>query len=503
MGEDARTISRLVTGVPGLDPVLGGGLPRYSFNIIAGTPGAGKTTLAQHIMFNLATPEERALYVTVLGEPPLKMLRYQRQFAFFDDDKVGTAVHYLNLNDEVLGRDPGSTVGRILEEVDRLRPHYVIVDSFRSFARSLVQADAGGMERLQGHVQKLALHLAAMEATTFLIGEYPQTDRASNPVFTVADGILWLYQPIDNNSTTRKLQVMKMRGADPLPGLHSLRITPRGLRVFPRGYRMDVHRSIARFENRLRFGVPELDEMLGGGLPEGEAALLSGPPGSGKSTLALQFAATGLEAGESVVLAVFEERPEGYVAKARSLGIDLEAHIRAGRAEVVYLRSLDLSVDETLYELYSAVQRLEASRVVLDSVSGLEVALAPSYEAEFRETLYNLSAFLTDHGVTVLMTIETAQAFTELRFTPNAISLIADTFILQRYVEIESRLQPVITVVKMRHSPHSRAVRRFSITADGLQIGERLTDYEQIVTGVPIRTGEPDLPSDGPAPPGP
>ncbi|NIP83234.1 MAG: AAA family ATPase [Gemmatimonadetes bacterium] len=493
MGEiDERPVEYLATDVPGLDPVLGGGLPRYSFNIIAGTPGAGKTTLAQHILYNRATPERSALYVTVLGEPPLKMLRYQAQFTFFDGAKVGSAVHYLNLNDEVLGAEPGRMVDRILEEVERLRPEYVVVDSFRSFARIVLDREDGTTEELQGFVYRLALTLAAMEATTFLIGEYPVSKEAmANSIFTVADGILWLYQPIDNNSTTRKLQVMKMRGGSPLPGLHSLRITGDGIRVYPRGYRKDSVGSISRFSRRLSTGVPGLDEMLGGGIPEGETALLAGPPGSGKSTLALQYAAAGLEAGEAVVLAVFEERPEGYRAKARTLGIDLDRHTREGRAEIVYLRTLDLSVDETLFELHEAVKRLDAKRVILDSISGLEVALAPTYEADFRETLYNLSAFLTDHGITVLMTVETGESFDRLQFTRHTISLIADTFILQRYVELEGRLEPAVAVIKMRHSSHDRAVRRVEISADGLHVGETLEEYRQVITGLPLPADEP------------
>ncbi|MFW5950972.1 MAG: RAD55 family ATPase [Gemmatimonadota bacterium] len=487
----AEHLSYIRTGVPGLDAVLGQGLPRFSFNIVAGSPGAGKTTLVQHMLFNLATREEAALYVTVLGEPPLKMLRYQRAFSFFDDAKVGTAIHFLNLNDEVMSVAPGAMVDRILEEVERIGPAYVVVDSFRSFARIVLERDGGSTEELQSYVYRLALSLAALEATTFLVGEYPSAHEASsNSVFTVADGILWIYQPIDNNSTTRKLQVMKMRGGDALPGLHSLRITGDGLRVYPRGYRKEeVPTPAARFATRLSTGIPGLDEMMGGGIPRGETVLLAGPPGSGKSTLALQYAAAGLRAGESVVLAVFEERPSGYRAKARSMGLDLDGYIEKGQAEVVYLRALDLSVDETLFELHESVNRLGAQRVVLDSVSGLEVALAPTYEADFRETLYNLSAFLTDLGITVLMTVENIEAFDRIHFTPNAISLIADTFLLQRYVELEGRLRPVMAVVKMRHSHHDRAVRLLDIRDDGIRIGDTLEEYQRVITGIPIAPG--------------
>ena len=98
---DKVSLGKLSTGVPGLDMLLGGGLSEFSFNLIAGAPGCGKTTLAHQIMFSLANADRRALFFTVLGEPPLKMLRYQQQYSFFQFDKVGTAIRYVNLADDL------------------------------------------------------------------------------------------------------------------------------------------------------------------------------------------------------------------------------------------------------------------------------------------------------------------------------------------------------------------------------------------------------------------
>src|SRR5438309_1172413 len=92
-------IRRLPTGVRGLDEILGGGIPEFSFNIIAGAPGCGKTTLAHQIAFANATPKKPVLYFTVLGEPAMKMLRYQQQYSFFDESKLGKAVRFINLAD--------------------------------------------------------------------------------------------------------------------------------------------------------------------------------------------------------------------------------------------------------------------------------------------------------------------------------------------------------------------------------------------------------------------
>jgi circadian clock protein KaiC len=480
-------IARLPSGVPGLDEVLGGGLPEYGFNLIAGAPGTGKTTLAQQAMFALATPERPALHVTVLGEPPLKMLRYQQQFAFFDPAKVGGSVRYVNLSEEVLRDDLGAVLDAIVREVEAASPGIVVVDSFRSIARVAGTAD------LQGFLQRLALHLTTWQATTFLVGEYQEGEMRDNPVFTVADGVLWLYQSVERNSSVRKLQVLKMRGQATLPGLHTLRIDDGGLRVFPRIIKRIAEADNPRPHTRLSTGVAALDEMMGGGIPAWDSALVAGPAGSGKSALATQFVSTGLRLGEPAVIAVFEERPKEYLARAKTLGPDLEDAIRGGLLEVLYLRPLDLSVDEALLEIQGAVARTKAQRLVIDSLSGFELALAPTFREDFRESLYRMVGALTGAGVTVFMTVEVGVSFTALQFSPDLISFLTDDIILQRYVEIEGELKKVLAVVKMRGSGHSTTLRRYEVTEHGVEIGAALTEYVGIVTGVARRRAE--LPS--------
>ncbi|HUH07690.1 MAG TPA: ATPase domain-containing protein [Egibacteraceae bacterium] len=487
-------IRTLPTNVPGLDEVLGGGLPEYAFTLIAGAPGTGKTTLSQQIMFGLATPERPALHFTVLGEPPLKMLRYQQQFSFFDPAKVNASVRYVSLTDEVLQHDLGTVLAVIVREVEAVGPGIVVVDSFRPIVRAARAADDGGME-LQGFLQRLALHLTTWQATTFLVGEYLENERWHDPMLTVADGILWLYQSLDRNSSVRKLQVLKMRGQAPLPGLHTLRITDAGLQVYPRILKRIAETDNPRPDKRLSTGVPELDEMMGGGIPAWDSMLVAGPAGSGKSALATQFIAEGLERGEPGVIAVFEERPKEYVARAKTLGPDLQTMVDQGLLEVLYLRPLDLSVDEALLEIEAAVKRRKAQRLVIDSLSGFELALAPTFREDFRESLYRMVGALTGAGVTVFMTVEIVVSFTDLQFSPDLISFLTDDIILQRYVELDGEIRKVLAVIKMRGSQHSKLLRTYEVTPSGLSVGETLTEYRGIITGVAQRRG--DLPTDG------
>lgn len=489
MNEQNRVaLNTLSTGVPDLDAVLGGGLPEYSFNILAGPPGSGKTTLAHQIMFANATPERPALYFTVLGEPTLKMLRYQQQFEFFDSSRVEDAIRFINLSDTVLEGDLGVVLDRIRDEVEAASPGLVMVDSFRTLVRKAQSAPASELE-LQGFVQRLALYLTSWQATTFLIGEYAEGEMQNNPVFTVADGLLWLSQSVERNSVVRKLQVMKMRGQESIPGLHTFRITGQGLQVFPRTYGLSGRERKPDTNKRQSTGVAGLDEMMGGGIPLGDSVLVAGPSGAGKSALATQFLAEGVKQGEAGVIAIFEERPADYVGRADLLGLGLDESITEGKLKVLYLRPLDLSVDEALRELLDAVKELGAQRVVIDSMTGFELALAPAFRQDFRESLYRLVVALTGAGVTVLTTVETVSSFTDLRFSPHAISFLSDDIILQRYVEIGGQLRRIILVVKMRGGDHSKDIREYEVTSEGLVIGETLTEYKGLISGLPERTG--------------
>ncbi len=481
-------ITRLPTGVPGLDEVLGGGLPEYSFNVIAGAPGTGKTTLAHQIMFTLAASERPALYFSVMGEPALKMLRYQQQMAYFDPAKLSGAIHYVNLSDALQTGDLDQVRADIIRRVEEVSPGLVFLDSFQNIAHL---ATGWADLDVQGFIQRLALHLTSWQATTFLLGNYRDDELHGNPVFTVADGVLWLSQVTDHNSVVRKLQVVKMRGQEPMPGLHTTRLDQTGLQVFPRitssqrGQGQEQGNR-TRPRGRAATGVPGLDALVGGGLPAGDAVLVSGPSGTGKSVLTAQFIAEGVRRGEPGVIAVFEEHPQEYMRRAQRMGLDLEDMARQGSLAVVYIRPLDLSPDETLGAIRAAVARVGARRVAIDSVSGFEIALAPDFRQDFRESLYRLVGALTGTGITVLLTMEIVQTSSELRFSPYVISFLSDDIILLRHVEIAGQLRKSLAVIKMRNSDHSKELWLYDITEQGLVVRQSLRDAQG--TGVGTAT---------------
>jgi circadian clock protein KaiC len=349
------------------------------------------------------------------------------------------------------------------------------------------QGPAAFTGELEHFVQRLALHLTTWEITSFLIGEYEERELR-DPVFTVADGVFWLSQEANRNSVVRRLQIVKARGMATMPGMHTMRITSDGLQVFPRTPERPEEARPALVV-RLSTGIPGLDEMMGGGIPAGDSLVLAGPTGTGKTTFAMKFVAAGLAAGETAVIAIFEEHPDVYIERAKSVDVDIRKAIAEDKLNIIYLRPLDLSVDETLEEIRSAVQRIGATRVVIDSISGFEMALAPAFREDFRESLYRLIGALTGLGVTMFSTVEVISGERDpgLQVTGYQVSFLTDDIISLRYMEIEGELQKALVVMKMRGSAHSREFRTYELTARGVQLQESLRDYDRIITGMPTR----------------
>ena len=473
-----KTFRQLPTGVSGLDAILGGGLPEHSFNLISGPPGSGKTTLAHQLMFAMASPEYPAVFFTVIGEQPAKMRRHQEQFAFFDAEKLDKAVRFVDLSDDLQAGHFNQVLERIEAEIAASSPALVFVDSFHSVMLE-AQDQLPSMMSAHQFIQQLGIFLSRLPATTFLLGAH-DPERDLQPVYTIADGIMTLCESAFRNSTVRKIQVTKMRGQATAPGIHTFRITNEGLKVFP-----SVGPSsglVARSEARIAMGVPQLDAMLGGGLPAGYSLLVAGPSGSGKTVLATAFLVEGVRLGESGVIVAFEQTP------SQTWNRTIDELVSAGKIALINTRSLDLSIDEIVQQLIALIQETKATRVVIDSLSGFELAVAPAFREDFRESLFRMVSVLAGLGVTMLMTSELEDRYTDLRFSPYGSAFLTDAIIVQRYVEVNSALARVMAVIKVRGSAHSRDLRQYDITDEGIVIGDRVLDYEGILGGRPRAT---------------
>jgi circadian clock protein KaiC len=205
--------------------------------------------------------------------------------------------------------------------------------------------------------------------------------------------------------------------------------------------------------------------------------------------LASHFVAEGLRVGEPAIIAIFEERPEGYAKRAASLGMDFKKPQELGTLEILYLRPLDLSVDEAMQEILDAIKRTGAKRLVIDSLTGFEIALAPGFRTDFRESLYRMIAALTGAGVTIVSTVEIEDSFTSFAFSHYAISLLTDDIIRMRYVEVEGCLRRVLAVVKTRAGDNCKEIREFAITDSGIVVtGSVFNGYDALTSGLPEKS---------------
>ena len=227
--------------------------------------------------------------------------------------------------------------------------------------------------------------------------------------------------------------------------------------------------------------------MAGGGIPAGYSVLVAGPSGSGKTVLATEFLNEGVRRGEPGVLAIFEKRPREY--KLGAGGKTRGRLVAEEKIAIIQARPLDLSIDETLHDLTKAIRHLDARRLVIDSLSGFELALAPTFREDFRESLYRMVTAITGMGVTVMMTAEVEDSYVDLRFSPHGTAFLTDAIIMQRYIELQGEMKRIMAVVKVRGSAHRKELRAFEITADGIVVGEKLSDHVGLLTGQPEVTG--------------
>ena len=395
------------------------------------------------------------------------------------------AIRFVNLSQIVLDKDLGAVLDAIIKEVEASNASIVVVDSFRTVVRKARRTKPSEME-LQGFVQRLALHLTSWQATTFLIGEYVEGELRDNPVFTVADGLFWLYQSVERNSIVRKMQVMKLRGQESVPGLHTFRITEDGLQTFPRTFGLTAKESgHVKGRRRLSTGVRELDAMHGRRHPRRRQPARGRAFRIGQDRARHAVHRRGLRQRR----AGHRRHVRGAAHRVRAAGRHVRHRLRNaaedGKLKLIYLRPLDLSVDETVHEIVNAVKEIGCKRLVIDSLVGFEMALAPGFREDFRESLYRMIAALTRLGVTIISTVEIEENFTSMDLSNFTVSFLADDILRLRYVSINGQLRKMMMVVKMRRSQHSIDMYEYQITAKGVVIGEPLRGYRALTSGIP------------------
>lgn len=468
---------RLSTGIPGLDELLQTGLISNRAYLVRGGPGAGKTTLGLH--FLTANPAEKALYVTLSEDEPSIRRNAARIGMQLDN------VQFVDLTPrkESFVQDEGYDIflpaeverkpltEKLLNSIETYQPSRIFIDS-------LTQLRYLSSDNFQFRKQTLSLfsYLEELGITTMFCTENSK-EAPDEDVQFMADGII----EIECRTEGRMLRITKLRGSDFAEGWHFFRLTDHGMCVFPRMKASDHIREFAL--ESVHSGVPELDELLHGGLSRGTVTVISGPSGVGKTTLGVQYMKEAAGRGERSVIFTFEETPSTLYHRCRSIGMPIDAMLAQGKLVVHYLEPLRYSAFEFAAMMRKEVEELEASIVMIDSAKGFQLSVRGE---DLLTHLHTKCTYLKNMGVTTIL-ISEIEAIAGEQFTATnlGVSYLADTIVFLRYLELEGELSKAIGVLKKRTGNFEKSLRKLEITEYGIKVGRPLSDLSGILTGRP------------------
>ncbi|SAK56069.1 Circadian clock protein kinase KaiC [Caballeronia pedi] len=474
----AANDGNVTTGVAGLDDILGGGLVEGGLYLIEGMAGAGKTILSSQIGFHRVAQGDMVLYITLIAESHTKLLSHLRGLSFYNADAISDRMLFVSGYHELMRDGLSGFLALIASTIKTSRPRFMVIDGFRS-AREFSSTEL----ELSQFIHELSAFVSAARCTTLILA--PLSGNEPHPEHTLVDGLIELNRYNTGMRRAREIEVHKLRARDHLLGKHFFKITEAGLVTFPRIEASPANEQSAPpdFKNKLAFAFPDFDQMLGGGVVRGSTTTLIGPSGIGKTLLSLKFLQAGVDRGERCVYFGLYESPQRLLAKAQSVGTDLTPAVQDGRLKIHWHPAVELAIDELAVELVNAVKNAQASRLVVDGIDGL---LQSANRTERVGLFVNaLTHRLRDAGVTTLLTEELPlYGDSTLPATLRA-SAMTENIVLMRYVEANSALYRMVSVVKQREGPHDSAIRRLTIDSRGLHLSEGFIGPTGLLSGHP------------------
>lgn len=485
---------RAATGIPGLDQILGGGLPVGHVYLVRGTPGVGKTTLGIQFLLEGRRRGESTLYIT-LSETRAEVDQVAASHGW---DLTGVTSYELSSIRDVLQLEENTLyepadvelkeiLRVLLDEVERVKPTRVVFDSL-----SEVRLLASTAARYRRQMLALKQFFAGRGCTALLLDD-ESGGQNELQVESISHGVLTLeHLPTHYGRDRRRLRVAKLRGTVFRSGYHDFDIVTGGLAVYPRLVAAE-HRVDIPFES-LPSGVPELDELLGGGLDRGTTTLIMGPAGSGKSSLSMQFVCAAARRGERAAAFLFDERVPSLRRRCAGIGLDLDSALADGRITLRTVDPAELAPDEFVDAVCRAVA--EGARVVLlDSLAGYFQAMPETRFLALQ--MHELLSFTSSQGVAMIMTLAQSGIAGTAMTAPVDVSYLSDNILLLRYFEAHGRLRKALSVVKKRSGRHEDTIRE--VTFDQrVRLGPPLREFSGILTGVPQVNGA--RAAGGPAP---
>jgi circadian clock protein KaiC len=465
------------TGIPSFDMLLGGGIPRRQTLIVTGNPGCGKTILCSQVAFLAAARGLPVVLATVTSEPHDKLMDALSGFSFFRHELLGEKVFLVSAYASL---KKGAKEARdiLLQTVRERGAKLLFIDGLRAI-RDLWQDEA----RLREFLYELGIGLATLDCVGVFTTEYPLEKLMTLPEATTVDGIISLAVNPKGVRRLRRVEVVKLRGRPHLPGEHLLRIAAEGVEIIPR---LEAHvPSDLEFvppRARAGFGLPEFDELMGGGLPVQSTTLLAGSMGIGKTLLAAHFAAEGARHGEKTLFVSFFEPPGSLFARAQRIGLDVHEPLASGALTMLHQPPAEQEADVLVHRILEEVARKGIRRLVIDGLTELELSIS---DPERRRTfLAAFSVYLRMAGVTSLFTKEVSKiAGTELDFSDTPIAVLGENLMLLRYVELRGRIHRVMSILKMRDSRCDGDLREFEITDAGIRVLAPIRSAAGLLTG--------------------
>ena len=479
-------LEKIPTGITGLDELLDGGIPKGRVMLVTGTAGTGKTVFLNEFLYRGITQlNENGVYVT-FEEAPKDIITNVRSFGWkyislIKKNKL-VFVDAAPAEEMVLETGPqydlSPLVKRIEYAIGKVNAKRVVVDSIDTIFSRFSNKDV-----VRTALYQIFAKLKKFGVTALITAEKTEKEEVSRYGVEefVADGVIELELIKGQQQFIREIFVKKIRGMGYRSGVVEFEIGEKGLNVFPK---IPIQRRLAQtdFQIRKRFGIEKLDELLGGGIPQGHSAMISGNTGTGKTILGMQFIVQGIKEGENAVFMAFEEPIDQVKKTALVHGWDFEQYERQGKLAFVATSLIDISNDKLLYQILNAVKRIGAKRVVIDSISTL--MSATMNEEQTRQFLIQLNSFLKEKGITCLMNYLCKQSFgatrgqllSNLVTNEMRLSSIIDGIIMLLYVERGQSVRKMMNVLKLRGSAHSKEVIRYEIEKGGIKMGEK---YEE------------------------